>query len=104
METQENLSVYFFNVIDGQYKIEFKCEDILLYAADVYFDAQSDFFNEVNIHDFYCYILQLMEGKSLNSENCHYALNLAVNEYFFCDYIQITFGYQPTLLNRYSEN
>lgn len=104
MNSQDQLSIKYDWVNEGECKIEFKSGNVLLYSATVYFNIHCEFWSKVNLQIFYEYINELMEGKALNSENCHYALNMAVNEYDSCDYFDITTGFKPTLLNRYSEN
>lgn len=103
-DLKNNLSIYIQSINEDLCTIEFSCGSEVLYSAKVFFDIQSEFWNEYNLLGFFNYIEELMEGKALNAENCHYALNLAVNEYDFCDYFEILFGYKPTLINRYSEN
>jgi hypothetical protein len=104
MNSQDQLSIKYDWINEGECKIEFNSGNVLLYGAIVYFDIHCEFWNEENLQVFYEIVNELMEGKALNSENCHYALNMATNEYDSCNYFDITTGYEPTLLNRYSEN
>lgn len=104
MHSKGQLSIKYEWINEGECKIEFNSGNVLLYSAIVYFNIHCEFWNEENLQVFYEIINELMEGKALNSENCHYALNRAVNEYHSCEYIDITSGYKPTLLNRFSDN
>jgi hypothetical protein len=89
---------------EGHYYIQFLLNTELIFAAEFCLDIESEFYNDENFETFYNYIPELLLNKTINSENCYYALNKALCDLPHSLSIEVTFGYQSTLLNRYSEN
>lgn len=89
---------------DGLFLLEFFNQEKLIFSINVQFDIESEFWNQENNTRFYWMIFELLLDTRMTAEDCYYAV---VNAGCHCphtDHYEVIYGYEPTLLSRYSEN
>jgi hypothetical protein len=68
------------------------------------FDIESEFWNQENTTRFYWIVFELLLDTRLTAEDCYYAVLNAGSQCPNSEHYEVIYGYEPTLLNRYSEN
>ncbi len=89
---------------DGLFLLEFFKQKELIFSIQIQFDIESDFWNQENTTRFYWIIFELLLDTRMTAEDCYYAVTNAGSQCAHSDHYEVIFGYEPTLLNRYSEN
>jgi len=89
---------------DGLFLLEFFNQETLLFSIHVQFDIQSEFWCQENTTRFYWLVFELLLDTPMTAEDCYHAVLNAGCQCPHTDHYEVIYGYEPTLLNRYSEN